>query len=368
MVKSVGHAESVSKLKGTFKDKQLEQSFLHYDILMTKRFMMPLLVFFAVLYLLFIVPDYMNLGQSTRLYAVLINRVLIFILILLLYFKLARSETYLFYYRWIGLFKVVVFASFLFTLLSYENPNVLIQTFGMMLIIISLFLVPDRWLHTIVICFVFILIFFVLTGLIPGAINSGERHSSLAFLLVVLTISGTAALRTNYYKRMFYLQETQLVEKSMSDPLTGCYNRAALNDDFEALYKINQEQASLILFDLDGFKSINDDHGHLMGDRVLVELVALFNPMMNKDQMFVRWGGEEFMVYLRHQTFAQASELAKKLKETLEHHRFENDIQVTASFGVASSKECENLNELLHIVDKRMYQAKSEGKNCIIST
>ena len=363
------NANIVSYLKGEFIDYQSERDYLIHDMKRTKRFLMPLLLFFGVLYFLFIIPDYFNLGQTSQFLAVFINRFLVFILILILYIKLKKADAFDFFYRWIAVYQMIIFASFLFTLLSYENPNILIQTFGMMLIVISLFLVPSRWLTTFLISLVYIFAFYIISGLLGAPIDAGERLASLIFLLIVLIISGVSSLRTNYYKRVQYDQEQKLLVMSMTDPLTGSFNRIILNSEFNDLFNpnITHPEATVILFDLDDFKKVNDQYGHLYGDNVLVELVQLFKPLMNEKSSLVRWGGEEFMVYLKDASLKEGKAFAEKLKARLANHLFENNLTITCSFGVASSKECKSLNELLNKVDVRMYQAKSLGKNRIVS-
>jgi len=358
---------TVSTFKGAFIDRVVEKNYLAYDMDKTKRFLMPLLLFFAVLYLLFIIPDYINLGRSMRFYAVLLNRIFVVVLIMILYLKLSRAQSYDFYYQWIAIYEILIFASFLFTLLAYENPNILIQTYGMMLIIISLFLVPSRWLTTFLISLMFILAFHNISGVLNDTIDLSERYASFVFLLAVLVISGMASLRMNYYKRVQYYQEQKLMTMSITDPLTGCYNRLVLNKAVDTLYSLsNAHDAAIILFDLDNFKVVNDQYGHLNGDNVLIELVRLFMPLMNDKTSLIRWGGEEFLVFLKDRSLQEAVMLAKQLKETLAKHTFEMGITITCSFGVASSKECKTIDELLNKVDARLYHAKALGKNKIV--
>ena len=370
MIDTSPDKHAVSILKGEFVDPQVERDYMDQDMSKSKRFLLPLLLFFATLYFLFIIPDYINLGFSTRFYAVLFNRVLVVTLVLILYFKLAKATEYDFFYRWIPIYEIIVFASFIFTLLAYENPNILIQTFGIMLIIISLFLVPSRWLTTFLICLGFILAFHNISGLLIDTVNTGERYASLVFLLIVLIISGMASLRTHYYKRVQYYQEKKLFHASRRDPLTGCYNRLILNEEFAEIYSPNYQHkdAAIILFDLDNFKSVNDEFGHLNGDKVLIEIVELFTPFMDQETILVRFGGEEFLIFLKNANLERATLLAKGLKQKLKNHTFQIGTNITCSFGVASKKECSHINELLNTVDKRMYKAKALGKDRVVSS
>ncbi len=361
---------SVSFIKGEFFDELTETNYVNYDIEKTKRFIKPLILFFGILYFLFIIPDYINLINSRFFYWILANRTLVFILIMILYFKLSFAKSYTFFYKWIAIYEIVLFASFLFTLSIYESPNVLIQTFGMMLIVISLFLVPSRWLYTLFISLFNIFAFYVITGLLDDNSQSKERFVSIVFLLIVLIISSISSLRTNYFKRLQYNQEKKLMEISITDPLTGCYNRLLLNEEFQKIYANDEtkEEVSIILFDIDDFKVINDEYGHLVGDKILIEIVNLFKPLIDNNNLLVRWGGEEFMILIKNSGISKTASLAKDLKDLLVKHDFGIEIEVTCSFGIASSKECSSIDELLIKVDERMYKAKALGKNCVVSS
>ena len=360
----------ISYLRGTFIDEETEKDFMDHDVRKTKRFLMPLLLFFAVLYGLFIIPDYLNLGPGVRFYAVLLNRIFVCALILMLYMKLKHAKSYAFFYKWVPVYEMIVFASFLFTLLVYDDPNIFIQTFGMMLILISLSLVPGRWMATFLISLLYILAFHTLFGLLHNTVSVGDRVASLVFMIIVLIISGVSSLRSNYYKRVQYDQEEQLFTTSITDPLTGCYNRLALNHEFDAMYKPTTEtsEVAVMLFDLDDFKAINDKYGHFSGDRVLVDIVRLFTPLVDENDYLVRWGGEEFMVFLKGSRLKDAQSLAETFQETLAKHVFEMDVKITCSFGVVSSNECKSVDELLITADRRMYKAKATGKNRIVSS
>lgn len=358
----------VSVLRGEFLDRETEKDYVNHDVGNAKKYLNPLVLFLGVLYFLFIIPDFIILDTTPKFFAILINRTTVLCLIVLLYLKLKSAQSYGFFHKWIAVYQIIVFISFFFTLLRYDSPNILIQTFGMMLIVISLFLLPSRWIYTFFVSLIFIFIFYIITGFLENALYERERTASLVFLLIVLVISGISALRTNYYKRMQYINENRLLEISMTDPLTGCNNRLVSNKEFEKIYSTDREhkETSVILFDLDNFKSINDKYGHLAGDKILVEIVELIKPLLKKNYILIRWGGEEFLVLLKGSGVNEAISLSEKIQDSLNNHVFDNDLQVTCSFGVVSSNECSNVHELLIKSDKRMYEAKRLGKNRII--
>jgi len=158
------------------------------------------------------------------------------------------------------------------------------------------------------------------------------------------------------------------------DSLTGLYNRRAFED---LAGRIRNDGAanplSLILVDLDHFKSINDQHGHAIGDSVLKKTAELmsnaigpFDLVGRGDGAAARWGGEEFILLLRNCPLEQAAELAEKLRESLSGLRdpsWSDGLSVTGSFGVVQWQEDSPLHMAINQADAAMYEAKNAGRN-----
>jgi diguanylate cyclase (GGDEF)-like protein len=120
---------------------------------------------------------------------------------------------------------------------------------------------------------------------------------------------------------------------------------------------------SLLLFDIDHFKTINDTHGHLAGDQVLVELTRRVRQHLRTGDLLARWGGEEFVVLLPHTRGEDALELAEKLRHLIAGEPFPAAGQVTSSFGVAEFRPHETSDLWLTRVDGALYAAKAGGRN-----
>jgi diguanylate cyclase (GGDEF)-like protein len=120
----------------------------------------------------------------------------------------------------------------------------------------------------------------------------------------------------------------------------------------------------MILLDLDNFKDINDKHGHLKGDEVLVEVATILGAMTRKTDIAGRWGGEEFLVVCPSTQKDGAARLAESLRLAIEAQ--DKEIVFTTSIGVATIKNGESIRQLFHRVDQALYQAKVQGKNCVI--
>jgi diguanylate cyclase (GGDEF)-like protein len=120
---------------------------------------------------------------------------------------------------------------------------------------------------------------------------------------------------------------------------------------------------SLIMFDIDHFKVINDSYGHRAGDSVLCEIVRLVAKHVRGHDLFARWGGEEFMIMTTHTTSGGAKQFAEKLRHLIECQEFDKGARVTCSFGVTEldAADCEDL--FTRRVDNALYEAKRRGRN-----
>lgn len=167
-------------------------------------------------------------------------------------------------------------------------------------------------------------------------------------------------------------KKNQLLQtQAITDSLTGIYNRRyfyeALNAE-NARFQRTKDVYSLIIFDIDHFKRINDQYGHTSGDEVIKEIASILKNSTRDADTAARYGGEEFIVLLPSTSCAGATILAEKLRETIHSHIFAGlDIVVTCSFGVASVTEAALSEKVVSLADKYLYQAKDMGRNCVVS-
>ncbi|NYZ14019.1 diguanylate cyclase [Azospirillum sp. RWY-5-1] len=158
----------------------------------------------------------------------------------------------------------------------------------------------------------------------------------------------------------------QLRRMARTDHLTGLYNRAALDGlltreiDRSARYG---RPLAVMIIDLDHFKSVNDRLGHLMGDRVLIELAGILRGATRNADPVGRWGGEEFLVLCPETTVAQALVVAERICEAVRSHRFETGWRHTVSAGVSALRAGDSLDGLLQRADSALYHAKHQGRD-----
>jgi len=163
----------------------------------------------------------------------------------------------------------------------------------------------------------------------------------------------------------------KLHEEANTDGLTKCYNKTYFNNKLDLEVKkskVTGEPLSLIIFDLDHFKNLNDNYGHDAGDYVLKEKAELLRDNgIRKGDVFARYGGEEFVVLLPKTNLKQAFEIAERLRKLVEKHEFMYDgkiLPVTASIGVADYRQGVNEGvDLFKRADSAVYKSKEGGRN-----
>lgn len=209
-----------------------------------------------------------------------------------------------------------------------------------------------------------------------GAVIAAEPGSSTAKIRLAPTLRD--ALRAMLEAPAFALDNALLLQRaealSVTDDLTQLYNSRYLNQVLRRETKRASRSGrplSLLFLDLDGFKSINDSHGHLFGSRALVEAASVLRMSARETDICARFGGDEFAVVLPDTGADGAYAVGERIRERIAAHRFLGgeglDIRLTASVGVATLPDAAaSAEELLKAADRTMYRVKEAGKNGIL--
>ncbi len=186
---------------------------------------------------------------------------------------------------------------------------------------------------------------------------------SLIVSVIVLFIANLA-LR-GYHDRL------EIMAKQ--DKLTGAASRQVFDSYFHhaaARAKRRNESLSLVLFDIDLFKRVNDTFGHQAGDRVLSRIAHVIQSYVRKEDILCRWGGEEFLLLLTACDLHKAFEVSEKIRiavEELVFHFNNKEVKITLSGGIAELQYDESLTEIVERTDHLLYEAKDSGRNCMKS-
>lgn len=164
----------------------------------------------------------------------------------------------------------------------------------------------------------------------------------------------------------------QAIQTAYKDPVTGVNNRAAMDATLEREVELahrNGAALTMIMLDIDHFKNINDQYGHLAGDAVLKGIGSCLTECIRRSDIVFRYGGEEFAVILNTTDIGGANFLANRIRVAIEKRNFEHDglnVKITISAGVALLEEDYEGRDLIDAADRALYQAKKAGRNLVV--
>ncbi|WP_416306040.1 GGDEF domain-containing protein [Neptunicella sp. SCSIO 80796] len=226
------------------------------------------------------------------------------------------------------------------------------------------------WVYPVIVALFFVLTpkigvlfaLILLLALLPVIFRETQLVAASAFYI--------SAIATTVFSFVFASktreQRNQLIALSVSDPLTGVGNRRALDDKLREVVRSQtrtQRPVSMLLFDLDRFKAINDQFGHAEGDKILVKLVQVILKRIRAADSLYRFGGEEFVIVTDNTALDAAAQLAENIRGDIEQSCLSEHYPITVSLGIAQYQPGETGYDWLGRADKAMYQAKNAGRN-----
>jgi diguanylate cyclase (GGDEF)-like protein len=208
----------------------------------------------------------------------------------------------------------------------------------------------------------------IISGVIVGM--TGLLVISLRTMNGVFERLNKARITTELANQKLQRALTELEFLASTDKLTGAWNRRHFEQVASA--EINRlgrhyDLLSLLILDIDYFKSINDNYGHDVGDIVLAGVSHLIKNNIRESDILARWGGEEFVILAPSTSITEAVELAERLRLVIASHHFPEVKNITASFGVAQFQTGENLHKCLKRADDALYHAKNSGRNTVVA-
>jgi diguanylate cyclase (GGDEF)-like protein len=366
---------AIARWRGEFISASLESAFLRDQGGVITHELARSLSFCGVFYLAFALADVAHLGQGSQTLALFVLRLAI-AMVAFAGIALTRRSTNpgITAYRAATVFTSLAMLSFLVVAYSRGEPLLHGMSMALMLIIVYLF-IPNRLVNAGIVAFCASVSFLVLVHAL-GTVS--PRHlSTMAMLLLLANLFGAAAARRDAHasRRQYWTQQI-LINQSIRDPLTGVFNRRHLN---AGLLEREIDGArsrgaalTLVMCDLDGFKAINDTHGHQAGDTLLQEFAGLLLSMTREGiDTVVRYGGEEFLLILPDTDLARGQALAERMRARLaEAGSLHGQVRIgaTASFGVVSARLSPDLphiagQSLIALADELLYAAKRSGRN-----
>ncbi len=208
-----------------------------------------------------------------------------------------------------------------------------------------------------------------------GVLNVSDKHTGIAFsnddLLLLLSFSNFATVALE--RGAYYSMSEELKTISMTDPLTGLFNRRFFRERlFEEAERVKRRKENFTTFmiDVDNFKSFNDRFGHPAGDDVLRRISMAIKDAVRSMDVVVRYGGEEFAVILPHTAKKDSCVIAERVRSDVENLKNSSGIYKdfpTISIGIAEfPRDARNIDDLIYRADAAMYSAKRKGKNRVV--
>lgn len=202
------------------------------------------------------------------------------------------------------------------------------------------------------------------------SIQKAMEPYRIPFYLVNIGITATIVLAATF----FYSQETEKVWKSLEyntnhDTLTSLYNRRFLERYIEEIPYDKRVKYVIAMVDIDFFKKVNDTYGHEAGDKVLMKVASCLQDTAGKDNLAVRWGGEEFILYFPNATQEEIYQKMEKLRQEVESLVIPSagyHIRITITSGIACGLEDSNYEKVINSADEKLYLGKQRGRNRVI--
>jgi diguanylate cyclase len=235
--------------------------------------------------------------------------------------------------------------------------------------LVQLGYVPSLVLSTVVLVPIFAMLAPLLVmGLGTGSPAAAAQVGALSALILVPSIGGVVL------RLVFQLERARarLAVLATQDALTGVHNRRYFFEIAEREWQRTKrygEDSALLLIDADNFKSINDLHGHMCGDKLLVAIARAVRATLRTSDLMARFGGEELVILLPHTDPLGALDVAERIRERVAGGRLDwhgEKVGITVSVGVASyGGDDRTLDALVHDADLALYAAKKAGRNCV---
>ncbi len=200
--------------------------------------------------------------------------------------------------------------------------------------------------------------------------NDDEKHITIekdTFIMQATLIESMHKLFTLSKVTSLNNAKQNLENEVQLDALTGAYRKKYFDKRVEKELA-DKNACALAVLDIDDFKRVNDIYGHQVGDQVLQEFTTLIQSELHEDDIFARWGGEEFLILLKGDNTDETMERIEVMRRHIDAFSFATIDHLTASFGVAWYQDDDDSSSLLNRADKALYKAKSSGKNKIIVT
>jgi len=352
-------------------NRQISERTSYFDHMLTvsQRYINRLIILAAIINLLLLIPDMTFLESSPAKIGVAIVRVVYSASLFAVRIKCSALTTFKRLSFIVSFCEAVAAAIFLFVFSMYPSPNFMIQAMGAIVLIIIIFVIPNRWANILYIVLAGSVGFFVCALIFVRPININELAAAAAYISVTIFLCAISARNSERHQLNEFMARNELERISMTDYLTDTANRLKMSQEAERWISFcsgHSQPLSLVFSDVDNLKLINDRYGHAAGDIVLSNLARLIQNQLRNSDILARWGGDEFIILLPNVSLDNAIALAKRIERSVRESLIIENDRVTCSFGVVEMKDSSTFETLVREADSLMYEAKNHRKDVVL--
>ena len=355
-----------------FRDRGIESDFKECEKLTRLAVVRFMMLFLGFAFAMFAIADIISYGNGSAFIISIGLRGIGLLITIAVFFAIGKIKRFENTLLLISVTELLVFAIYLIHHYIVKDDDkgrdLSLQLMAVFLFIGAAFLIPNSWknsLVTAVLMWASYIIFCLLIhdpGLTPTVAQRGLYLGTFLMACTIFLFGRESS------ERRHFAAEKLLEFMTITDKLTGIFNRSRFEYVLGLWIKnMRHDPFCLILFDIDDFKNVNDRYGHVEGDHVLVSTVKTVNASIRDNDVFSRWGGEEFVILFSRVSIEKATELAERIRKAVENNDCGPAGKITISIGVAQYHRGESIPDFVNRADAKMYEAKKAGKNCVVA-
>jgi len=358
-------------MKKLAKDSIIGLEYESYDaarLNVSKKHLRSAVLTVAVFNLILLIPDLNMIVHLDEQLSVIVMRLLFSSSLIYLFFNTSKIKTFTQFTRIVSIFEISGIFIFMIVLNLYKTPDFMIQTIGLILLILIIFLIPNNLKYMITVSLFGTVVYLAYFALIDTRVTMSDYSAVFVYLFIVVGFCAASARITERFQYNEFNAKSELIKISSIDPLTKTGNRYKFEKEADWWIKFCRRQdlpLSFVMIDIDDFKVLNDLYGHMSGDTIMQELVRIFNEQLRDTDFLYRWGGDEFVILLPNVPLSRAITVCERIRQRVEEFIYDKQSRVTCSFGVVASKANSDYMTLIDEADKLMYIGKKKGKNII---
>lgn len=350
---------------GQFIDKAVEKEYFDFEMKRHYKAIKSAAIIFGIIYMLFIIYDYLEFKSSLTFIRILTARSLFLFTSIAVYIAINKMQDYSTLAPILTIYELVAIIVFLYILHQYDTLSVF-SFLSVVVINLAIYVTPNKFIYSSVLTVFLNMSYFVFNYIKIEVVDTSSLLKIIAYDLIIIIFCNIGAYNTNLYKRKQFEYSRELLKASTTDSMTGIYNRAKFNEELNKWINYSNRYdtpLSLVEFDVDEFKKINDSFGHPYGDKVIQQIVLTVKNTIRNTDIFARYGGDEFVILLTNADFEQAAELVERIRNNIMEIKFDKLDKVSCSFGMCMHKENEDSETLIQRADNQLYIDKARCKD-----